>query len=196
MQVNNIISNKSELILGPLEIVPNLFKDERGYFFESFNQKKFDQLTQSKIIFLQDNQSKSFKNVLRGLHYQLEPYGQGKLVRAIKGEIYDVIVDLRENSNTFGQWAGIEINDKKQNQFWIPVGFAHGFITISEIAIIQYKTTKYWSSTHERSLLWSDKKVNIEWDFLKFGLSEPILSHKDSQAETLDKLIDKGEIFK
>ena len=196
MQVNNIISNKSEQILGPLEIVPNLFKDERGYFFESFNQKKFDQLTQSKIIFLQDNQSKSFKNVLRGLHYQLEPHGQGKLVRAIKGEIYDVIVDLRENSNTFGQWAGIEINDKKQNQFWIPVGFAHGFITISEIAIIQYKTTKYWSSTHERSLLWSDKKVNIEWDFLKFGLSEPILSYKDSQAETLDKLIDKGEIFK
>lgn len=195
MQVNKIISNKNELFLGPLEMIPKLFEDERGYFFESFNQNKFYKLTESNILFRQDNQSKSYKNVLRGLHYQINPYGQGKLVRAIKGKIYDVIVDLRKNSNTFGQWAGIEINDKKQNQFWIPVGFAHGFITISEIAIIQYKTTEYWSSTHERSLLWCDEKVNIDWEFSKFGLSEPILSYKDSKAETLNKLIKKGDIF-
>ena len=113
MQVNKIISNKNELFLGPLEMIPKLFEDERGYFFESFNQNKFYKLTESNILFRQDNQSKSYKNVLRGLHYQINPYGQGKLVRAIKGKIYDVIVDLRKNSNTFGQWAGIEINDKK-----------------------------------------------------------------------------------
>ena len=196
MEIKKIFSNKQNYLEGPLEIIPKIYVDERGYFFESFNQKKFNQIVNTNVLFVQDNQSKSYKNVLRGLHYQIEPFGQGKLVRVLTGVIYDVIVDLRINSNTFGEWAGIEINEKKQNQFWIPVGFAHGFLTITEIAKIQYKTTNYWSSMHEKSLLWSDQKVNINWQISKANLSEPIISDKDRLASSLKDLIKKGDIFK
>ena len=196
MESNTISSNKNRILEGALEIIPKTFEDERGYFFESFNNKEFNKKICPEVIFVQDNQSRSIKNVLRGLHYQLQPFGQGKLVRVLKGKIYDVIVDLRLKSPTFGEWAGIEINDKKHNQLWVPIGYAHGFITLSEYAIVQYKTTNYWSSSHERSLLWSDKDLNIEWQNKKYSnLEDPILSEKDSKGLSLKELSLRGDIF-
>tara|TARA_B100000963_G_scaffold120047_1_gene104603 strand:+ start:8102 stop:8692 length:591 start_codon:yes stop_codon:yes gene_type:complete len=195
MEIKKVFSNRNNLINGPLEIIPKLFRDERGYFFESFNQNKFNEVLNSKIVFVQDNQSKSSKNVLRGLHYQISPFAQGKLVRVIKGVIYDVIVDLRKNSTTFGEWAGIELNDNKQNQYWIPTGFAHGFITISDEAIVLYKTTNYWSSVHEKSLLWSDKHIKINWQQAKYNIGKPIISEKDKLGLSFEELNNKGDFF-
>ena len=196
MESNKIISNKNRILEGPFEIIPKTFKDKRGYFFESFNQKEFNNQICRDILFVQDNQSRSLKNVLRGLHYQIEPFGQGKLVRVLKGIIYDVIVDLRYKSSTFGEWAGIELNDKKQNQLWVPIGYAHGFLTISDYAIVQYKTTNYWSSSHEKSLLWSDEDLNIQWQNEKYAdLGSPILSEKDAKGLSLKEIKAKGDIF-
>lgn len=197
MKFKKLISNKdSSFDDGPLEITPSVFSDKRGLFYESWNQLKFNNLLKQNIIFVQDNHSQSKKNVLRGLHYQLHSKAQGKLVRVTRGKIYDVVVDLRKNSNTFGLWAGLEINAKKNNQLWVPVGFAHGFITVSDHAIVQYKTTNYWSPEHERCLLWNDREINIDWKNQENNLNEPIISDKDLLGETLDSLIKKGEIFK
>ena len=197
MEINTIFSNKNNILEGAFEIIPKTFRDKRGYFFESFNQKVFNKEICSNVIFVQDNQSRSQKNVLRGLHYQLQPFGQGKLVRVLQGEIYDVIVDLRLKSPTFGEWAGIEIKDKKHNQVWVPIGYAHGFLTLTEYAIVQYKTTNYWSSAHEKSLLWSDEDLKIEWKNKKHtDLGVPIISEKDAKGLSLKELILNGEIFK
>ena len=156
---------------------PKVFGDERGFFFESFNHKLFEEAVGYPVNFVQDNHSKSSKGVLRGLHYQLPPHAQGKLVRCVAGEVFDVAVDIRKSSPTFGQWVGVHLSGENKRQLWIPEGFAHGFFTISETAEFIYKTTNYYSPKHERSILWNDKEININW-----GEIIPMLSEKDKVA--------------
>jgi len=161
-----------------LLIEPAVFGDDRGFFFESFNQNKFEDAIGRKINFVQDNHSKSVKGVLRGLHYQLPPKAQGKLVRVIQGEVYDVAVDLRQSSPTFGKWVSEILSADNKKQMWIPEGFAHGFITLSDTAEFLYKTTDLYSKDHEQSIMWNDKTINIKWP-----TDEPSLSVKDSAAK-------------
>lgn len=142
---------------------PKVFGDDRGFFFESFNQKIFEEATGLKREFVQDNHSKSSKGVLRGLHYQLPPMAQGKLVRVVQGEVFDVAVDIRKSSPTFGKWVGIHLSAENKRQLWIPEGFAHGFLTISETAEFLYKTTNYYAPEYERSLAWNDADLTIKW---------------------------------
>ncbi len=170
-----------------LVIEPKVFGDDRGFFFESFNAKAFEQATGLKRNFVQDNHSKSARNVLRGLHYQIKQ-PQGKLVRVIYGEVFDVAVDIRKSSKTFGQWVGEHLSAKNKKQFWIPEGFAHGFVVMSETAEFLYKTTDYYAPEHERSLLWSDPVLGINWPIP----GEPKLALKDAVAKSL---ID-AEVFK
>ena len=157
-------------------IEPEIFEDKRGYFYESFNQKKFNDLIGQDITFLQDNHSKSSRGVLRGLHYQEHPFAQGKLVRVIVGEVFDVAVDIRKNSPTYGQWVSEILSSDNKKQLWIPEGFAHGFMTLSDEAEFLYKTTNFYSKQHERTILFDDSNFNIEWPD---GYSL-ILSDKDS----------------
>lgn len=142
---------------------PRVFGDDRGFFFESFNQKIFKDATGLDREFVQDNHSKSSYGVLRGLHYQLAPMAQGKLVRVTQGEVFDVAVDIRKGSPTFGQWVGAILSAENKNQLWVPEGFAHGFITLSESAEFLYKTTNFYSPEHERSIAWNDPAIGIEW---------------------------------
>jgi dTDP-4-dehydrorhamnose 3,5-epimerase len=159
-------------------IEPTVFEDERGFFFESFNHQKFEEAIGRKATFVQDNHSKSVKGVLRGLHYQLPPHGQGKLVRVVQGEVFDVAVDIRKSSPTFGQWVGETISAENKKQLWIPEGFAHGFLTLSDTAEFLYKTTDYYSKEHERAIRWDDETLNIGWPA---GLN-PVVSGKDAVA--------------
>jgi dTDP-4-dehydrorhamnose 3,5-epimerase len=174
----------------PLEIPdvivlePRVFEDQRGLFFESFNQSKFEEATGVITSFVQDNHSKSFKGVLRGLHYQIPPYSQGKLIRAVAGEIFDVAVDIRVDSPTYGKWVGVYLSDLNQRQLWIPPGFAHGFLALSETAEVLYKTTDYYAPKHERCIIWNDSTLNIEWP-LK---NAPILSPKDARGTVFAEL--------
>lgn len=159
---------------------PKVFGDERGFFYESFNQKVFEDAIGRSVQFVQDNHSRSVKGVLRGLHYQIRQ-SQGKLVRVTRGEVFDVAVDLRESSETFGKWVGVHLSASNRAQMWIPEGFAHGFVVLSESAEFLYKTTDYWAPEHERSLAWDDADVGIEWP-----ISEaPTLSAKDANAASL-----------
>lgn len=153
---------------------PKVFGDDRGFFYESFNARRFKELTGLDPVFVQDNHSKSAKNVLRGLHYQIQQ-AQGKLVRVVAGEVFDVAVDIRRSSPTFGLWVGVTLSAENKRQFWIPEGFAHGFIVTSESAEFLYKTTDYWAPEYERSILWNDPAIGIEWPID----AEPILSGKD-----------------
>lgn len=162
-------------------IEPQVFADARGYFFESFNSRRFNDLVVKDVLFVQDNQSFSKKGVVRGLHYQTVPKAQGKLVRVLAGEIYDVAVDIRHNSPQFGRWAGIVLSADNKKQLWIPEGFAHGFQVLSETAEVLYKTTDYWSAEHERAIRWNDPAIGIDWP-LKMS---PIISDKDSDAPLL-----------
>lgn len=146
-----------------LLIKPKVFGDERGYFYESYNQKIFEEAIGRKVDFVQDNHSKSAKGVLRGLHYQLEPYAQGKLVRCVAGEVFDVAVDIRKTSPTFGHWVGINLSAENKCQLWIPEGFAHGFQVLSESAEFVYKTTNYYSPGNERGIFWNDPELKINW---------------------------------
>lgn len=171
-----------------LLIEPKIFKDNRGFFFESFNKSVFEKLTNLSPVFVQENHSSSSKGVLRGLHFQLPPKAQDKLVRVVKGEILDIAVDIRKNSLTFGKYIGQVISEKNKKQLWIPKGFAHGFIVISENAEIIYKATDYYSPEHERSILWNDPIINIDWNL---NGTAPILSNKDIDAS----LINDSEIF-
>jgi dTDP-4-dehydrorhamnose 3,5-epimerase len=163
-----------------LLIEPQVFGDDRGFFFESFNQNKFEEATGLKVTFVQDNHSKSIKGVLRGLHYQLPPMAQGKLVRVIQGEVFDVAVDLRQSSSSFGKWVGEILSANNRKQMWIPEGFAHGFLTLSDTAEFLYKTTDFYSKDHEHAILWSDQSLNITWPIEKVFLSD-----KDSKAAAL-----------
>jgi dTDP-4-dehydrorhamnose 3,5-epimerase len=158
-----------------LIVEPKVFGDERGFFYESFNQKVWEQQTGVVAPFVQDNHSRSVKNVLRGLHYQIQ-HPQGKLVRASVGEVFDVAVDIRKSSSTFGQWVGVVLSAENKRQLWVPPGFAHGFVVLSEVAEFQYKTTDYWYPEYERTILWNDSTLAIEWPLN----AEPILAKKDA----------------
>ena len=160
-----------------LLIEPQVFGDDRGFFYESFNQNKFEAALGHKINFLQDNHSKSVKGVLRGLHYQLNPKAQGKLVRVIQGEVFDVVVDLRQSSPTFGKWVSEILSADNKKQIWIPEGFAHGFLTLSDTAEFLYKTTDFYSKEHEQAIRWNDEKIGIQWP-----MKEVSLSSKDNAA--------------
>lgn len=171
---------------GVLLLTPSLFADDRGFFQESWNQKLWLQLLESQgqpvTTFVQDNHSRSIKGVLRGLHYQISPQPQGKLVRCVRGCIHDVAVDLRRSSATFGQSIGFELNEDNQHQLWIPAGFAHGFLTISDTADVLYKTTHYWSADCERSICWDDSQLAIPWPLERIAPACVSLSPKDSRA--------------
>ena len=164
-----------------LLIEPRVFGDERGFFFESFNQQRFNEATGLDLEFVQDNHSKSAKNVLRGLHYQLPPKAQGKLVRAVAGEVFDVAVDIRKDSPTFGQWVGEKLSADNKRQLWIPPGLAHGFLVVSDSAEFLYKTTDYYAPEHERCIRWDDPQIGIDWPIV----GEPALSGKDRQGKRL-----------
>lgn len=167
-------------------IEPKVFGDERGFFFESFNQAQFEGAIGKAVRFVQDNHSRSVKNVLRGLHYQIQQ-PQGKLVRVVQGEVFDVAVDLRRSSKTFGQWVGEILSAENKRHVWIPEGFAHGFVVLSESAEFLYKTTDYYAPTHERCIVWSDPDIGIDWPI---GLQRQ-LSPKDRAGLPLAK----AEVF-
>jgi dTDP-4-dehydrorhamnose 3,5-epimerase len=169
-----------------LIIEPQVFEDERGFFFESFNQDKFERLIGRPAQFVQDNHSLSRRNVLRGLHYQVER-SQGKLVRVIAGEVYDVSVDLRRSSPTFGQWFGIHLSAENKRMLWIPEGFAHGFLVLGEQAESLYKTTDYWHPEYERCIAWNDPTLAIDWPLTQ----NPVVSAKDAAG----KLFNRAELF-
>jgi dTDP-4-dehydrorhamnose 3,5-epimerase len=164
---------------------PNVFGDERGFFFESFNHKNFEQAVGHPVTFVQDNHSKSSKGVLRGLHYQSAPHAQGKLVRCVFGEVFDVAVDIRLGSPTFGKWVGVHLSAENKKQLWIPEGFAHGFVTLSETAEFLYKTTEYYHPESEASIIWNDTTLNISWP-----ISDMRLSKKDQMAMTLPSYVE------
>lgn len=157
---------------------PKVFGDERGFFFESFNQKIFEEVIGRKVDFVQDNHSQSVKGVLRGLHYQLPPMAQGKLVRVVQGEVFDVAVDIRKSSPTFGKWVGVNLSAENKRQMWIPEGFAHGFLTLSETAEFLYKTTNFYSPIHEASFKWKDPAINVQWPCV----GNITVSKKDQEA--------------
>ena len=163
MKTEELFTENNLVIKGPLLIKNNVFEDNRGFFKESWNQAKFDEIVGSKISFVQDNHSLSYKGVLRGMHFQISPKEQGKLVRCTRGEIYDVIVDIRKYSPTYLKWTGIILNQLNHKNLWIPEGFAHGFLTLSKEAEVQYKTTEYWSKENERCIRWDDPKIKIKW---------------------------------
>jgi dTDP-4-dehydrorhamnose 3,5-epimerase len=167
-------------------IEPKVFGDARGYFYESFNGREFEELVAPGVVFVQDNHSRSAKGVLRGLHYQIQ-HAQGKLVRVVEGEVFDVAVDLRRDSPNFGKWVGVTLSAENCRQVWVPPGFAHGFVVMSESAQFLYKTTDYWFPEHERSILWNDPAIGIEWpiDF------EPVLAAKDAAG----KLLSDADVF-
>ena len=169
-----------------LILVPKVFGDARGFFYESFNAKDFAESTGMDVSFVQDNHSKSAKGVLRGLHYQIQ-HAQGKLVRVVQGEVFDVAVDLRRTSPTFGQWVGVHLSADNHRQLWVPPGFAHGFVVLSDSAEFLYKTTDYWYPEHERSLLWNDPAIGIDWPLD----GPPLLAAKDA----VGKLLAEAECF-
>ena len=167
-------------------IEPKVFGDARGFFFESFNQKAFDEATGTNHQFVQDNHSRSAQGVLRGLHYQIQ-HPQGKLVRVVRGRVWDVAVDIRKSSPTFGQWVGAELSEDNQHQLWVPPGFAHGFVVLSESADFLYKTTDYYAPEHERCIAWNDPQLAIDWRYA----GEPRLSAKDA----LGVMLAQAEVF-
>jgi dTDP-4-dehydrorhamnose 3,5-epimerase len=169
---------------GVLLIEPRVFSDDRGFFFESFNARAFREATGLTVDFVQDNHSHSRRNVLRGLHYQVEQ-AQGKLVRAVTGEVFDVAVDLRRSSPTFGQWEGFVLSAENRRMLWVPPGFAHGFLVLSESADFLYKTTDYYAPQHERCLLWNDPAIGVQWPLADDA--QPLLSAKDEVGVPLSK---------
>lgn len=169
-----------------LLIEPQVFGDDRGFFYESYNEKVLLEKAEISAHFVQDNHSRSAKNVLRGLHYQIQQ-PQGKLVRVVIGAVFDVAVDLRKSSKTFGQWVGIQLSAESKQQLWVPAGFAHGFVVLSEYAEFLYKTTEYYAPEHERCILWNDPDLAIAWPIT----AEPVLSAKDR----VGKLLRSAEVF-
>ena len=162
---------------GVLILEPTVFGDERGFFFESYNRRRFQELTGYAGYFVQDNHSRSCKNVLRGLHYQIKQ-PQGKLVRVIEGDVFDVAVDIRRSSPCFGKWVGVHLSAQNRKMMWVPAGFAHGFLVTSDACEFLYKTTDYWASEHERCIQWNDGTLAIDWPIS----GEPVMSVKDSRA--------------
>lgn len=177
--MNVVKTNIPDLLI----LEPKVFGDDRGFFFESFNQEKFDAAIGKKVQFVQDNHSRSAKNVLRGLHYQIQQ-PQGKLVRVVQGAVYDVAVDIRQNSPTFGQHVGLELSAENKRMLWIPEGFAHGFLVLTETAEFLYKTTDYYAPEYERAIAWNDATLNIQWPLTEV----PILSAKDLLASAFSTI--------
>ncbi|MDF1483292.1 dTDP-4-dehydrorhamnose 3,5-epimerase [Extensimonas sp. H3M7-6] len=169
-----------------LILEPKVFGDERGFFFESYNQRDFAQATGLQTAFVQDNHSRSARNVLRGLHYQVQQ-PQGKLVRVVQGEVYDVAVDVRKSSAHFGRWVGVHLSAENKRQLWIPAGFAHGFVVLSDTAEFLYKTTDYYAPAHERCIRWDDPAIGIRWPIA----APPLLAAKDAAG----KLLAEAEVF-
>jgi dTDP-4-dehydrorhamnose 3,5-epimerase len=184
---------------GPLLITPRVFGDARGFFYESWNQRSFAEALGLSVEqapdFRQDNHSQSSRGVLRGLHYQLEPEPQGKLVRCVSGEVFDVAVDLRRSSVSFGQWVAARLSAENHRQLWVPVGFAHGFLTLSDSAEVLYKASGFWSKSTERSLHWDDPSIAIDWPLELLNGGEPLLADKDASAPTLDAATAAGDLF-
>jgi len=180
-------------VQGPLLLTPRVLGDERGFFFESWNQQAFNAAA-GDTAFVQDNHSRSSRGVLRGLHYQLPPHPQGKLVRCVLGEIFDVAVDIRRSSPTFGQWVGAVLSADNKQQLWVPAGFAHGFLTLSEQAEVLYKTTDFWSRECERAIRWDDPQLAIAWPLEALAGAELQLSEKDAVAPLLAELAE-GDLF-
>ena len=181
MKIKKLFINKNTLLKGPILIKNEVFIDERGYFKESWNQKKFNEIIGSNEVFVQDNHSLSYKGVLRGMHYQRAPMEQGKLLRCIKGKIFDVLVDIRKDSQTNMKWIGLELDSNNHEQLWVPKGFAHGFLTLTDEAEVQYKTTEYWSKDHEEIIKWDDPQIAIKWPITK----SPKVSEKDNKVKNL-----------
>ncbi|HED33234.1 MAG TPA: dTDP-4-dehydrorhamnose 3,5-epimerase [Gammaproteobacteria bacterium] len=164
---------------------PKVFGDDRGFFYESYNEKNFKDLIGFAPKFVQDNHSRSKKGVLRGLHYQIKQ-PQGKLVRVVEGEVFDVAVDIRKSSHTFGKWVGVNLSAENKRQLWVPEGFAHGFLVLSEVAEFLYKTTDYYAPEYERCVAWNDENIGVEWPVEK--MTDPVLSGKDSHAQLFKNL--------
>jgi dTDP-4-dehydrorhamnose 3,5-epimerase len=179
----NVIETPLE---GVLILEPKVFGDARGFFMESYNANTFQKATGLNVAFVQDNHSRSARNVLRGLHYQIQQ-PQGKLVRAVRGAVFDVAVDIRKSSRTFGQWFGTELSETNHRQLWVPAGFAHGFVVMTDSADFVYKTTDYYAPTHERSILWNDPDIGIQWPIA----GAPQLSAKDQAGMRLNE----AEVF-
>lgn len=168
-----------------LLIEPKVFGDERGFFYESYNHKAFQEATGLDVEFVQDNHSRSAKSVLRGLHYQQPPKAQGKLVRAVVGEVFDVAVDVRKGSPTFGKWVGEVLSADNKRQLWIPPGFAHGFLVLSEMAEFLYKTTDYYAPEYERCIVWNDSDLSIQWPLT----APPLVSGKDAAGKPFSEAL-------
>ena len=205
MQVEQLVSTKSGgLVQGPLLLTPRVFGDDRGFFFESWNQRAFvaalaeggwSEADAKQVAFRQDNHSRSSRGVLRGLHYQLEPEPQGKLVRCTVGAIFDVAVDLRRSSDTFGHWVAAELTAENHQQLWVPLGFGHGFLTLSDKAEVLYKASGFWNRGCERSLRWDDPQLAIDWPLESAGLKQPLLADKDAEAPTFAAAESMGDLF-
>lgn len=176
-------------------IEPTVFGDNRGFFMETYSKKDFNEIGLT-MDFVQDNHSKSKKGVLRGLHFQIK-HTQGKLVRVTKGSVYDVAIDLRKGSETFGKWYGVELTEENKKMFYIPEGFAHGFLTLEDETEFQYKCTDYYAPEFDSGVLWNDKNINIEWNLEKYGLNEEtiLLSEKDKNQQTLLQFIESGVVI-
>ena len=204
MQAECLIGSGGQPLKGPLLITPRAFGDDRGFFFESWNERSFQSAlvdagvaeAEAQVLrFHQDNHSRSNAGVLRGLHFQLLPEPQGKLVRCSVGEIIDVAVDLRRSSSTYGQWVSAELSAANHQQLWVPVGFAHGFLTLSDVAEVQYKASGFWNRDCERSLRWDDPTLQLQWPLERAGVAAPLLAAKDAEAPFLAELERAGEVF-
>ena len=204
MLAETLKSASGDLVKGALLITPQLFEDGRGFFYESWNERRFcteliaaglPEADAKALKFLQDNHSCSRRGVLRGLHFQLPPEPQGKLVRCTVGRVFDVAVDLRVSSPTFGQWVGAHLSAVNHQQLWVPVGFAHGFLTLSEVAEVQYKASSFWNRDCERSIRWDDPSLAIDWPLQEANTNPPLLASKDAEAPLLNDLEAVGEVF-
>ena len=204
MQAEPLTGSGGQPLEGPLLITPRVFGDDRGFFYESWNERSFQSALveagvaadeAQSIRFRQDNHSRSIRGVLRGLHFQLLPEPQGKLVRCSLGEIVDVAVDLRRSSSTYGQWVSAELSAANQQQLWVPVGFAHGFLTLSDVAEVQYKASGFWNRDCERSLRWDEPSLQLTWPLARAGVAAPLLAAKDAEAPSLAALERAGDVF-
>ena len=195
MQLEQLKTAAGVTLQGPLLITPKAFGDDRGWFYESWNQRKFDDAAGEPVLFSQDNHSRSIQGVLRGLHYQLAPEPQAKLVRATVGAIYDVAVDIRRSSPTFGAWVGAELSAENRSQLWIPEGFAHGFLTLSTVAEVQYKARGFWNKACERAIVWNDPDLSIAWPIERLQGAEVSLSGKDAEAPGFKAAEANGDVF-
>ena len=191
METKYLYSNKGIILDGPLLLRPNIFDDKRGYFLESWNQKLFNKSVGQEVTFVQDNHSFSKKATIRGMHFQTKPYQQSKLLRCISGSIFDVIVDIRKLSKTFGQWSGVEMKPAEHYQLWVPVGFAHGFLALSDDTQVLYKVDQFRYQKHEYILNWSDESIGIKWPLMNESYN---LSDKDKNSPTLAE-INKDDLF-